>query len=63
MQQDCQLSPTRLIKLGTLQQKLCKNKKRPIRGPPFGKEAKGEGKISQGRRCPIESRPEPRHTD
>jgi hypothetical protein len=44
MQQDCQLSPTRLIKLRVEKQKLCKNEKAAQRGRLLAKRRRGKGK-------------------
>jgi hypothetical protein len=37
--------------------------RRPVPQAAFVKEAKEEGKISQGRRCTMQSQLAPRHTD
>jgi hypothetical protein len=56
MQQGSELSPKS-------KNDFCGNKKAACSQAAFGKEAKEEGKISQGRRCTMQSQLAPRHTD
>jgi len=56
MQQGSDLSPEAKMNFAG-------NKKAARSQAAFVKEAKEEGKISQGRRCTMQSRLAPRHTD